>query len=195
MEVPGKTTVSIFLKIGWNLLFVIFYPIITTFSLLFMGILMLFSGMSNVLSRLSTSKSSGIELKKPEWKPYVEYAGYSIEKIFVDDIMFGPSYNHLRSEPRLNCLENTFFGDFNYPCFNGVLLQKWNTTAFKDLPDFTLVFLDLNTGTLREIERIKSFSWNVVEDKSGQVKVKWFNGTEGGEVEINEQLLSREQIA
>jgi hypothetical protein len=175
-------------KFLWNCLFVISYPIITSFSLVFMGIIWIFSSLSQLLSRVSTGKT-GFELKKPVWKDLATVGRFKIQKLFVDDILFGPTYYKFKAEPHVAGFENVYYGDFIYPCFNGLLLQKWNSTTAKDLPEFTLAFMDGDTGEITEIEKIKSFSWVAQRLNEDQVKIKWFNGTEGGEVMIEKDKL------
>jgi hypothetical protein len=180
-------------KFLWNCLFVISYPIITSFSLIFMGIIWFFSSISQVLSKISPSKT-GFEIKKPTWKELATIGKYRIQKLFVDDILFGPTYYKFNAQPTISGFEDVFFGDFIYPCFDGLLLQKWNSTTFKDLPDFTLVYLNGTTGEITEIERIKSFSWIAQHVDEGLVKIKWFNGTEGGEVIITRDSLRKPEL-
>lgn len=182
-------TFSLVRKILWNFLFVIFYPIITTFSLLFMGVIWFFSTISKVLRRIERGKNSLIELKKPDWEPLTTVGGCRIEKLFVDNILFGPTYYKFRSEPVIDAFADSFYGDFTYKCFDGILLQKWNSTTYKDLPDFTLVYLDARTGKITDIEKIKSFSWVAKQVNENEVIIKWFNGTEGGEVKVNKNEL------
>lgn len=181
-------------KFLWNCLFVVSYPIITTFSLLFMGLIWIFSSLSQLLSKISTKKDFTFELKKPTWKSVATVGKYHIEKLFVDDIMFGPTYYKFRSEPVSPVFEKDYFGDFIYPCFNGILLQKWNSTAYKELPDFTLVYFDGETGRITEIEKIRSFSWIAQQPSDNEVKIKWFNGTEGGEIIIDRFKLNNTEL-
>lgn len=152
-----------------------------------MGIIWFFSTVSRLLTRIGKGENSIIELKKPTWKHLASIGEFQIEKLFVDDILFGPTYYKFRSVPEIADFQNVYFGDFIYKCFEGVLLQKWNSTTFKDLPDFTLVYLSGKTGKITEIEKIKSFSWTATKPNENEVIVKWFNGTEGGEVLINKK--------
>lgn len=178
------------LKIIWNFLFILFYPIITSFSLVFMGVIYVFSGISRLLSRVSTSQVSGIELKKPVWKHFISCGHFQLQHIFVDEIMFGPSYFKIKADPPVPAFENHFFGDFHHPCFHGVLLQKWNSTQIKDLPDFELIYMNCETGAIKGLGNIKSFSWNLPPQSQDDVVIlKWFNGSEGGEIRITEADL------
>lgn len=181
---PYTTEGNTVIKFLWNGLFVLFYPLITTFSLLFVGVLYVFSLFSRLISRFSASVDKGIEIKKPEWKSFFEVGKYHFEKLFVDEIMFGPAYYKLKTVPASPCLQNKLFGDFKHPFGSGVLLQQWNTTNVKEIPDFQLVYFEGGTGRLKDIARIKSFSWNVCEETEDQVTIKWFTGTEGGEVVV-----------
>lgn len=183
---------SAVVKFVWNALFVLFYPLITTFSLLFVGVLYIFSLLSKLISRISASVDKGIELKKPEWESFAQVEGHSFEKLFVDEIMFGPAYYKLRSSPPNSALEGKLFGDFFHPFASGVLLQQWNTVNVVEIPDFQLVYFDSVTGRLIDIARIKSFSWNISEETEESLTLKWFTGTEGGDVVVrkDEVLMS-----
>jgi hypothetical protein len=177
-------------KFLWNCLFIISYPIITSFSLAFMGIIWIFSSLSRLLSRVSTKKDFTFELKKPTWEDVATIGKYQLEKLFVDDILFGPTYYKFRSRPASPVFEDVFFGDFVYPCFDGILLQKWNSTTYKDLPDFTLVYFNGVSGEISDLQVIRSFSWIAQKISDDEVLVKWFNGTEGGEVVVNKYKLN-----
>ena len=173
------------IKFLWNVLFVILYPIITTFSLVFMGILYIFSGLSKLVSKVSANTETGIEIKKPTWTHFTKAGIYEIESLFVDEIMFGPAYYKFRAAPAVPALENRLFGDFKHPFGPGVLLQEWNTTQVSEVPDFQLVFFNHESGTIKPLQQIKSFSWNLIAEKDDEVIIKWFTGTEGGEVLVH----------
>ncbi len=149
-----------------------------------MGVIYFFSSISKVLSKISTSSASGLEIRKPVWAPFMQCKNYTFQYLFVDEIMFGPSYYQLKSDPTIQYFDGKVFGDFKHFCFNGVLLQKWNTIEVMQLPDFELVYVDCETGEYKELGTIKSFSWTTPVDEAGEVKLKWFNGTEGGEIRI-----------
>lgn len=177
------------IKMLWNILFVIFYPLITTFSLLFIGVLYIFSAFSSWISKISANTETGIEIKKPTWQQFHQTGKYEIESLFVDEIMFGPSYFKLRATPQAKALEDGLFGDFIHPFGEGILLQKWNTTNVKEVPDFQLVFFNKNTGLVKSLHQIKSFSWNLETEKEGEITIKWFTGIEVGEVNVRLQDL------
>lgn len=174
-------------KIIWNILFVLFYPLITTFSLLFVGVLYVFSLLSKLISRFSASVDKGIELKKPVWESFIQIGEYGFERLYVDEIMFGPAYYKLRTTPASRALEGKLFGDFAHPFASGILLQQWNTINVKEIPDFQLVYFEFETGKLIDIARIKSFSWNISDETDDALTLKWFTGTEGGDVVIKKE--------
>lgn len=184
-----ETEKKTFLGIIWNILFVFFYPIITTFALLFVGLVFVFSSISRLLSRISPSKETVIEMKKPEWEPFASCETFEVERLLVDEIMFGPAYYRLSTKPEVASVKPFYFGEFKFACFGGLLLQKWNTTEAKDLPDFDLVFLHGDTGALHTIGNIKAFSWKAESVDDDTVVLKWFTGTQGGEIEIHRKDL------
>lgn len=179
---------SILQKI-WNVVFIFFYPIITTFSLFFVGLIYIFSSLSRLLSRISPSKETIIEMKKPEWESWATCESLEVKKLWVDEIMFGPSYYKLMTKPATTGVTSQYFGAFHFPCFGGLLLQRWNTTVPKELPDFDLVFLHGKTDDLQKIATIKAFSWNAEAKDEDMVALKWFTGTQGGEIEIRRKDL------
>ena len=174
-------------KFLWNVLFVIFYPLITTFSLIFVGILYVFSSLSKLVSRISASTDTGIEIKKPTWTPFTSLGGFEIESLYVDEIMFGPAFYKLKATPHAPDLENRLFGDFKYPFGPGLLLQEWNTTNVKEVPDFQLVHFNSETGKIKSLHQIKSFSWNLNTETEDEISIKWFTGIEGGEVVVKKE--------
>lgn len=184
-----------FLQIVWDIVFVFFYPIITTFALLFVGLVYFFSFISGLLSRLTPSKETVVELKKPVWEPFATCRSFEVEHKLIDEIMFGPAYYQIRTKPTPATAPAAYFGEFKFECFGGVLLQKWNTTVPKELPDFDLVFLDGETGVIKKISTIKAFTWNVQMLNEDTVQLKWITGTEGGAIAIHRKDVVQNPIA
>ena len=182
----------------WTGLFTLFYPILMAFSLLFVGLIWVFSTLSWALSWLimkirpareeDTSANTA-----PRWQSFFSSDTFRIERLLKEEIMFGPAYYRLRAisnnvPNNIESLAKGFFGDFKYPCFDGVLLQKFNTVIPRELPDFDLVFLNLKTGQLKYIETIKSFSWSVEEQGRGII-VSWQDGKEQFELRLTQERL------
>lgn len=184
-----------FWNILWNIVFVFFYPIITTFAILFVGVIYVFSSISQLLSRVSTSKETIIEIKKPVWKPFANTETLAVEQILVDEIMFGPAYYRLRTQPATEAVTKDYYGEFKLACFGGLLLQRWNTTIPKDLPDFDLVFLHGQTGEVQTLQTIKAFTWNAEAVDEDTVLLKWFTGTQGGQIEIHKKDVVQSSLA
>ena len=179
----------------WTGIFSVFYPIIMVFSLLFVGVVWVFSTLSWMLTSLvrkifpNVGKEVAPRPTAPRWQSFFKSDNLRIERLLKEEIMFGPAYYKLRAIPdNAEALAKDFFGDFKYPCFDGVLLQKFNTVIPKELPDFDLVFLNLKTGQLKYVETIKSFSWNVEESGRGIV-VSWQDGEEQHELRLTQERL------
>ncbi|MEM9829380.1 MAG: hypothetical protein AAF944_02015 [Bacteroidota bacterium] len=182
------------LNIIWTGIFAIFYPIIMVFSLLFVGLVWVFSTLSWLLTSLyyKIFPGKGQATEKPlapSWQSFFSTDNFRLERLLKEEIMFGPAYYKLRAMPNnVEALAKGFFGDFKYPCFDGVLLQKFNTVIPKELPDFDLVFLNLKTGQLKYIETIKSFSWSVEESGRGII-VSWQDEGETFELRLTQERL------
>ncbi len=179
----------------WTGIFSVFYPIIMAFSLLFVGVVWVFSTLSWMLTSLvrkvfpKVGKEVAPRPTAPSWQSFFKSDHLRIERMLKEEIMFGPAYYKLRAIPNnAEALAKDFFGDFKYPCFDGVLLQKFNTVIPKELPDFDLVFLNLKTGQLKYIETIKSFSWNVEESGRG-IMVTWQDEGEQYELRLTQERL------
>ena len=183
---PRKT----FLQVVWDIVFTIFYPILIVFSLLFVGVVYLFSAISWLLSWLLPRKreEETTEASAATWVPWITTGTVSIERILVDEIMFGPSYYQLRTLPSSEPMGTHYFGDFHYECFGGVLLQKWNTVIPKELPDFDLLFFNGETRQLHYLGTIKAFTWQAEKSDAGVV-LHWEENDEKGTRTLTEDQV------
>jgi hypothetical protein len=173
-------------KILWKLAFVLMYPIITAFSLLFTGMILFFSALSKMLNRLST----GNEAAKPEgpvkqvaqgeqeWKSFLQLGDLELKNMKVDEVLFGPAYFKLHAVPRLPELDKHFWGQFNFPCFNGTLLQKWQSVKEHELEAFDLVYFDPVRKQLKKICTLPTYDWQAKQLDAERVLIEWFNGKE-----------------
>lgn len=190
----NQTTFRKILNYIWTGIFAVFYPIIMAFSLMFVGLVWVFSTLSWLLTslvrKIRPGKSEATPRPAtPDWQSFLKGDHLRVERKLKEEIMFGPAYYKLRAIPNnVEALAKDFFGDFKYPCFDGVLLQKFNTVVPKELPDFDLVFLNLKTGQLKYIETIKSFSWSVEEYGRGII-VTWQDGEEQHELRLTQERL------
>jgi hypothetical protein len=107
------------------------------------------------------------------WITIGEYAQFTLEKRFEDELRFGPAYYRIRSTPRIPELEGCVYGEGTYPFLDGVLLLRWRTTDPRHLPDSSVVFLDCKTGELDELVRIRSFCWNAEKVGDSTVRITW----------------------
>lgn len=176
-----------FFQIVWDVLFTLFYPILIVFSLLFVGVVYLFSGISWLLSWLlpRQKETTSEEDSVSRWEPWVNLPQVTIERILIDEIMFGPVYYQLRTLPAHDTIAVPYFGDFHYVCFGGVLLQRWNTVVPRELPDFDLLFFDSETGQLHYLDTIKAFSWKVEKTREGLL-LEWQENEQSGELLLTE---------
>ena len=166
-------------KILWKIAFLLFYPIITAFSLLFTGIIVVFSGLSKLLARFSKAEEpEGKQLKQQpqEWKPFLQLAEIKLTTRIEDEVLFGPSYYKLQSAPRFPELDKYFWGQFNFPCFGGALLQKWNSVKEHELDAFDLVYLDPVRKQLKKLGTLPTYDWKARQLDAESVVIEWFNG-------------------
>jgi len=162
-QIPQGNTV---LRKLWTVAFTLMYPFILLFSLLFIGVIHLFSLLSRLISLVIPVRGEdGQEEQKPKWSLFAKVGELKIERKFVDEVMFGPSYYRLKANQAIQDFSDHYFGDFQLPWQDGILLQKWHDVTNKQLPDFDLVFLNAQTGTLHHLQTIKSFTWKVEQEK------------------------------
>jgi hypothetical protein len=163
------------LSIIWTGLFTLMYPFILLFSLACIGVIHLFSLLSRLISMLPIWKEEADKQVKSvaSWSPFAHIGSLKIESKLEDEIMFGPAYYKLKANKAIKEFSDHYFGNFQVPCFDGILLQKWNTLTPKQLPDFDLVFLNAKTGTLHHLKTIKSFTWKV-EQEADKI-ILWFD--------------------
>ncbi len=182
-----------FLQVAWDVLFTLFYPILIVFSLLFVGVVYLFSGISWLLSWLLPRRreTTSVETAVARWEPWIDLPRVTIERILIDEIMFGPAYYQLRTLPAHEIIAVPYFGDFHYECFGGVLLQRWNTVVPRELPDFDLLFFNGDTGRLHYLETIRAFTWKGEKVPDG-VLLKWQENDQSGELLLTEDQVLHE---
>jgi hypothetical protein len=64
------------------------------------------------------------------------------------------------------------------------LLEKWNSTDSKELPDFDICLYNPDTDSLTSLANIKCFDWHLSEKENKNLSFKWFDGIQGGEVKV-----------
>jgi hypothetical protein len=170
-------------RLIWNAIFIISYPILASFGLLFIGFTFIFSRLSWLLTRLRPEGNT-VVLKQSEWKT-MEYSNDLLEAKVYIQIMFGPAGFKLRRKDGVpSVLQDYVFGNKVRVMEEGFILEKWNTMEPKEMPDFDICLYDPDRDSLRSLTTIKSFDWHVSEKLDNELSFKWFDGTQGGEVKV-----------
>ncbi|UZD23698.1 hypothetical protein PBT90_09880 [Algoriphagus halophytocola] len=170
-------------KFIWNLIFIISYPILASFGLLFIGFTYVFSLLSSFLARLKP-EGKKVVLKESEWEE-LPYSNELLEAKMIKQIVFGPSaFQFRRKDGVPTVLSDFVFGKKVRVLEEGFLLEKWNSTESKDLPDFDICLYNPDEDSLRSLTNIKCFDWHVSEKVENELFFKWFDGTQGGEVKV-----------
>ncbi|MHA7128294.1 hypothetical protein [Algoriphagus namhaensis] len=167
----------------WNLIFILSYPVLATFGLLFVGLTYLFSLLSRLLHRIRP-EGRRVVLKESEWET-LPHSEDLLEAKLEKQIMFGPSGFRLRRKDGVpSVLSDFVFGKKVRVMEEGFILEKWNTTESKDLPDFDICLYNPDDDSLRSLTPMKCFDWHVSERVDNELLFKWFDGTQGGEVKV-----------
>lgn len=167
----------------WNLIFIISYPILASFGLLFIGVTYVFSLLSRFLNRLRP-EGKKVVLKESEWED-LPFSNELLEAKLIKQIVFGPSgFKFRRKDGVPSVLSDYVFGKKVKILEEGFILEKWNSTESKDLPDFDICLYNPDEDSLRPLTNIKCFDWHVSEKVENELFFKWFDGTQGGEVKV-----------
>ena len=167
----------------WNAIFILSYPIMATFGLLFVGMTYVFSALSQLLMRFRSAEPVQ-EIQAAEWKPIAHDIAL-IETRVHKQILFGPVCYHLRRTDGIpSVLEDYIFGKKAKVIEEGILLERWKTTDLKELPDFDICLYVPDEDRLSTLANIKCFDWHLSEKEENRLAFKWFDGTQGGEVKV-----------
>jgi len=167
----------------WNLIFIVSYPILASFGILFIGVTYLFSLLSKFLARLRPEGKKVI-LKESEWEN-LPHSNNLFEAKLVKHIVFGPSGYQLRRKDGVPSIVSDFvFGQKVRLLEGNFILEKWNSTDPKELPDFDICLYNPDEDSMRSLTNIKCFDWHVSDVENNILFFKWFDGTQGGEVKV-----------
>jgi hypothetical protein len=167
----------------WNAIFIISYPILASFGLIFIGLTFLFSKISQLLTRIKQDGNMPV-IKDNDWEE-LPYTNELLEAKLVKQIMFGPSGFTLRRKDGVPSILGDFvFGKRVRIIEEGLILEKWNTLDSKEMPDFDICLYNPDEDSLRSLTQIRSFDWHVSEKDEKELSFKWFDGTQGGEVKV-----------
>lgn len=167
----------------WNMIFIISYPILASFGLILVCVTYLFSLLSRLLTKIKP-EGNKVVIRESDWE-LLPYSNDLLEAKLVKQIMFGPSgFKFRRTDGVPTILDDYVFGKKVRVLEEGFILEKWNTTESKDLPDFDICLYDPDRDALRSLTTIKCFDWHVSEKIENELLFKWFDGTQGGEVKV-----------
>jgi hypothetical protein len=167
----------------WNAIFVLSYPVMATFGLIFVGLTYVFSTLSRFLTSLRPEKEH-ISVQKSDWEELPQTRGLLEAKMYKQ-IIFGPTCFQIRRKDGVpSILEDHYFGSKIKFIEEGLILEKWNATDSKQLPDFDICLYDPDRDSLTALTNIKCFDWHLSERKEKELHFKWFDGIQGGEVNV-----------
>ncbi|EOZ95713.1 hypothetical protein A33Q_3075 [Indibacter alkaliphilus LW1] len=168
----------------WNGIFIISYPVLATFGLLFVGVTYVFSALSKLLTKIRPNADKVPQVLKSSWEILPNTHDFLEAKVYKQ-IMFGPACFQLRRKDGVpSVLEDHIFGGKVRFIDEGILLEKWNALDSKDLPDFDICLYDPDYDKLTALTNIKCFDWHLSEREENKLHFKWFDGTQGGEVKV-----------
>ena len=164
----------------WNSIFVLSYPILASFGLLFIGLTFLFSKLSQLITRLKPEGKWVTQLES-DWEA-VPHTNSLLEAKVEKQILFGPVGVRLRRMDGVpTVLGEHVFGKKVKEIEEGLILEKRNTLEATELPDFDICLYDPEKDSLQILTKISCFDWHLAEKNEKNLVFKWFDGTQGGE--------------
>ncbi len=162
-----------FYKRAWEILFILFYPFITLFSLLFIGLVSLISALSRLFTSKPATQAETTEEEGVEWKPFVQHHGVFLSRKPVHQVQFGPVLYHFKANHNIPGLEHSFWSDFQVPIGEGFLLQRWPSIAEHELEQFELVYVRPGLDAPVVVQSMPTFYWQVQEHSHEEVDIIW----------------------
>lgn len=179
-----------FYKVAWQVMFVIFYPFITLFSLLFIGMLSIVSAISGLFTRSETAgEAEDAEAAKLNWEPFMQHHGLYLSRKAVHEVQFGPVLYQIRSNPSLPYLQQAYWSDFIVPIGEGFLLQRWPSIAEHELERFELVYVRPGLQEPYVLQVMPTFYWQSHEHTHECVEISWNEQQERKSLIIDEEQL------
>jgi hypothetical protein len=167
-------------RVIWNTIFVLSYPILASFGLIFIGLTFLFSKLSQLLTLLNPERKKAIVLATA-WET-LPHSNDFFESKVEKQILFGPVGVRLRRKDGVpTVLSEHVFGKKVRLIERGYILEKWNTLESTALPDFDICLYNPELDSIRFLTQINCFDWHLAEEKDNELVFKWFDGTQGGE--------------
>lgn len=162
---------STFYRKAWQVLFVLFYPFITLFSLLFIGLVSVISAISRLFAKPAYAEEA--EDTTGGWQPFTSHHGLYLSRKAVHEVQFGPVLYHFRSSPALADLQQSYWSDFAVPMGEGFILQRWPSIAEHELEQFELVYVRPGLEKPLVLATMPTFYWEVKEHDHDSVEVRW----------------------
>ena len=164
-----------------NVLVIILFPIILIVGVLIMVFVGIFAFFQKLFSKPETKLELelGLETESTQieqWNILTNLNEINIYQKYVSEIRFGPAYLNLKSEPKIEFLENKLFGDWFFIHSNGILLQQWNSSK---KPNTNLVYIGIDNLKVKVLKKnIPSVIWKIVETKDKTLELNCDTGKE-----------------
>lgn len=179
-----------FYRKAWQVLFILFYPFITLFSLLFIGLVSLISAVSRLFAGRSDEQTAeGQAETDGGWKPFMQHHGFYISRKPVHEVQFGPILYHFRANPPQEAIQEAYWSDFIVPIGEGFLMQRWPSIAEHELEHFELVYVRPGLKVPVVLNVMPTFYWQIREISHEQVEILWNEEEQERVLLIDEEQL------
>lgn len=179
-----------FYKRAWQVLFIIFYPFITLFSLLFIGLVSVISAVSRVFaSREVEEQAQEVNSGTAEWQSFVQHHGFFLSRKPVHEVQFGPILYHFKANPPQAGIQAAYWSEFNVAIGEGFLLQRWPSIAEHELEHFELVYVRPGLDEPLVLCTMPTFYWQTRELSHEQVEIRWNEDEHEKTLLIDEEQL------
>jgi hypothetical protein len=179
IEIDNQTTLS-------KLFGILKIPFVIIYGIFFFIFLLLISAFQKLfginVKEVPSNEINLREIAKNNWSELSKNNELIIYQKLIDEIRFGPEYIKIRTEPKIENLENSIFGNWVYKTESGFFLQKWNTIKTAET---NLIFINSKNLNIEIIkENIPSVLWEMKRLKNGIFELNCNTGNEELKYEI-----------
>ena len=129
------------------------------------------------------------EIAKNNWNVLSTNSEIIIYQKLIDEIRFGPEYIKIKTEPKIENVENEIYGNWFFKTENGFFLQKWNSIKTAET---NLIFVNSKNLNIEVIkENIPSVLWEMKNKKGGIFELNCNTGKE----ELKYEIVLKKAVA
>ena len=147
----------------WQGFFILLYPFLSLFSLVFTGLVWVLSVISAKITAIGYKPNAAVitEKKHINWNIH---EGYTLQLSYLKSIHFGPElYRIVKSPEALNLLNKKVISLWHYSGKNAFYFQVWPNQQEHQLENYELWRISLVDQMAEHCRTFRDFEWQVSE--------------------------------